>query len=163
MSHSRILMLVGDYVEDTKSWFPSRPCRSSDTPRRRLPEQKVRRVSCAPPSTTSRATRLQRERGHNFMSTHLRQVTPETYNALVRSWSRAPNIAPESARARNHPPLRRSPQADRCHLPTSAIAAAPAWLEGRPLQCIPRLARRAAAGGTYVDLPWTRPASTATW
>ncbi|HZE26829.1 MAG TPA: DJ-1/PfpI family protein [Terriglobales bacterium] len=157
MSHSRILMLVGDYVEDYEVMVPFQTLQvvghSVDAV---CPNKKSGEFVRTAIHDFEGDQTYSEKRGHNFMlNATFAEVTPETYNALVVPGGRAPEylrLNPRVLEIVRHFAEARKPIAAICH--AAQLLAAARVLEGRRCSCYPSLSPDvAAAGGTYVDLP----------
>ena len=140
----KILMLVGDYVEDYEVMVPFQALQMvGHTVHAVCPDKKAgEKVRTAIHDFEGDQTYSEKP-GHNFtLNATFADVRAEAYDALVIPGGRAPEYLRLNRRgARDRAPLRRSRQADRRHLPRRAAA-------GRR-----RRARRAEAVSAYPAVP----------
>jgi len=157
MSQSRILMLVGDYVEDYEVMVPFQALQVVEhTVDAVCPNKKAGEFVRTAIHDFEGDQTYSEKRGHNFMlNATFADLKPESYDALVIPGGRAPEYLRLNARvleivrhfAETHKPI-----AAICH--AAQLLAAARVLDGRRCSCYPAVSPDvAAAGGTYVDLP----------
>jgi protease I len=157
MPAKKILMLVGDYVEDYEVMVPFQALlmvghevhavcpgkRAGDTVRTAIHDFEGDQT-------------YSEKRGHNFaINASFDEVRPETYDALVIPGGRAPEylrLNPRVLEIVRHFASAAKPIAAICH--AAQLLAAAGVLEGKSCSCYPAVAPDVArAGGTFVDLP----------
>jgi len=157
MAQKRILMLVGDYVEDYEVMVPFQALQ--------MVGHMVHAVCPSKKAGESVRTAIHdfegdqtysEKRGHNFvLNATFSEVKPETYDALVLPGGRAPEylrLNPQVLEIVRHFAQARKPIAAICH--AAQLLATARVLEGRRCSCYPAVSPDiAAAGGTYVELP----------
>jgi protease I len=157
MPKSRILMLVGDYVEDYEVMVPFQALQvvghSVDAV---CPNKKSGEFVRTAIHDFEGDQTYSEKRGHNFMlNATFADVKPETYDALVIPGGRAPEylrLDPRVLDLVRHFANAHKPIAAICH--AAQLLAAAQVLNGRRCSCYPAVSPEVtAAGGTYVDLP----------
>lgn len=153
----RILMLVGDYVEDYEVMVPFQALqmvghavhaicpgkRSGDLVRTAIHDFEGDQT-------------YSEKRGHNFaLNATFDEVKAEAYDALVLPGGRAPEylrLNPKVLEMVQHFSRARKPIAAICH--AAQLLAAARVLDGRKCSCYPAVSPDVAtAGGHYVELP----------
>jgi len=157
MPAKRILMLVGDYVEDYEAMVPFQALQMAG--------HKVDAVCPGKKAGQTVRTAIHdfegdqtysEKRGHNFaLNATFDQVRPEDYDALVIPGGRAPEYLRLDANVLaivRHFAGAAKPIASICH--GAQLLAAAGVLTGRSVSAYPAVGPEVtAAGGTYVDLP----------
>jgi protease I len=157
MSQSRILMLVGDYVEDYEVMVPFQALQVVEhTVDAVCPNKKAGEFVRTAIHDFEGDQTYSEKRGHNFMlNATFADLKPESYDALVIPGGRAPEylrLNPRVLEIVRHFAETRKPIAAICH--AAQLLAAARVLDGRRCSCYPAVSPDvAAAGGTYVDLP----------
>jgi protease I len=159
MSKKKILMLVGDYVEDYEVMVPFQALL--------MVGHTVHAVCPGKKSGESVRTAIHdfegdqtysEKRGHNFsLNATFEGTRAEDYDALVIPGGRAPEYLRLNARVLDivrHFASAKKPIAAICH--GAQILAAAGVLEGRQCSCYPAVGPEVTrAGGTFVDLAMT--------
>jgi protease I len=159
MSKKKILMLVGDYVEDYEVMVPFQALS--------MVGHTVHAVCPGKKSGESVRTAIHdfegdqtysEKRGHNFsLNANFEGTKAEDYDALVIPGGRAPEYLRLNAGVLDivrHFAAARKPIAAICH--GAQILAAGGTLEGRQCSCYPAVGPEVTrAGGTFVDLAMT--------
>ena len=159
MSRKKILMLVGDYVEDYEVMVPFQALlmvghtvhavcpgkKSGDTVRTAIHDFEGDQT-------------YSEKRGHNFaLNATFETTRPEEYDALVIPGGRAPEYIRLNARVLEivrHFAATKKPIAAICH--GAQVLAAAGVLEGKRCSCYPAVSPDVTrAGGTFVDVPMT--------
>ncbi len=157
MPAKRILMLVGDYVEDYEVMVPFQALQMAG-----------HRVEVVCPGKKAGQTvrtaihdfegdqTYSEKRGHDFaLNATFEQVRPEDYDALVIPGGRAPEyirLDPKVLAIVRHFAATAKPIASICH--GAQLLAAAGVLAGRSVSAYPAVGPEVtAAGGKYVDLP----------
>ena len=157
MPAKRILMLVGDYVEDYEAMVPFQALQMAG--------HKVDAVCPGKKAGQTVRTAIHdfegdqtysEKRGHNFaLNATFDQVRPEDYDALVIPGGRAAEYLRLDANVLaivRHFAGAAKPIASICH--GAQLLAAAGVLTGRSVSAYPAVGPEVtAAGGTYVDLP----------
>jgi len=157
MRQKRILMLVGDYVEDYEAMVPFQALQ--------MVGHQVHAVCPGKRSGDVVRTAIHdfegdqtysEKRGHNFaLNADFDQAKPEAYDALVLPGGRAPEylrLNPRVLDMVRHFAQKQKPIAAICH--AAQMLAAAKVLEGRRCSCYPAVAPDvSAAGGIYVEVP----------
>jgi protease I len=157
MPQSRILMLVGDYVEDYEVMVPFQALQVVEhTVDAVCPNKKAGEFVRTAIHDFEGDQTYSEKRGHNFMlNATFADLKPESYDALVIPGGRAPEylrLNPRVLEIVRHFAETRKPIAAICH--AAQLLAAARVLDGRRCSCYPAVSPDvAAAGGTYVDLP----------
>ncbi len=157
MKPRRILMLVGDYVEDYEAMVPFQALQMlGHTVHAVCPGKKAGEVVRTAIHDFEGDQTYSEKRGHNFaLNARFSEVKPETYDALVVPGGRAPEYLRLNPRVldivRQFAEARR-PMAAICH--AAQLLAAARVLAGRRCSCYPAVSPDVtAAGGTYVEVP----------
>jgi protease I len=154
---SRILMLVGDYVEDYEVMVPFQALQAfGHTVDAVCPNKSAGEFVRTAIHDFEGDQTYSEKRGHNFMlNAAFAEVHPDSYDALVIPGGRAPEYLRLNARVLDIVRSfaeQRKPIAAICH--AAQILAAARVLQGRRCSCYPAISPDvSAAGGTYVDLP----------
>jgi protease I len=157
MAAKRILMLVGDFVEDYEVMVPFQALLMAG--------HKVEAVCPGKKAGQTVRTAIHdfegdqtysEKRGHNFaLNATFDQVKPEDYDALVIPGGRAPEYIRLNARVIEivqHFAAKAKPIASICH--GAQLLAAAGVLKGKSVSAYPAVGPEVRlAGGTYVDLP----------
>ncbi len=157
MAAKRILMLVGDYVEDYEVMVPFQALQMAG--------HKVDAVCPGKKAGQTVRTAIHdfegdqtysEKRGHNFaLNAAFDQLRVEDYDALVIPGGRAPEYIRLDAKVLaivRHFATAGKPIASICH--GAQLLAAAGMLAGRSVSAYPAVGPEVtAAGGTYVDLP----------
>lgn len=157
MAARRILLLVGDYVEDYEAMVPFQALAMAG--------HKVDSVCPGkPPGSTVRTAihdfegdqTYSEKRGHNFAVTaDFAEVRVEDYDALVIPGGRAPEylrLNPRVLEIVRQFAAAAKPIAAICH--GAQILAAAGVLKGRSASCYPAVSPEVTeCGGTYADIP----------
>ena len=157
MSAKRILMLVGDFVEDYEVMVPFQALQAvGHTEHAVCPDKQAgEQVRTAVHDFEGDQTYSEKP-GHNFtLNAGFDQVTAEDYDALVIPGGRAPEYIRLNSRVLEL--VRHFAQADKpiasiCH--GAQVLAAAGVLANRSCSCYPAVAPDVkGAGGEYVDIP----------
>ena len=153
----KILMLVGDFVEDYEAMVPYQMLLMvGHTVHAVCPGKKAgQRVKTAAHDFEGDQT-YSEKRGHNFtLNANFEEVHPESYDALVVPGGRAPEylrLNPRVLEIVRHFAEKNKPIAAICH--AAQLLAAAGVLKGRRCSCYPAVGPDVvAAGGTYADVP----------
>lgn len=157
MSEARILMLVGDYVEDYEVMVPFHTLQvlghkvDAVCPNKKAGEFVRTSIHDFEGDQT-----YSEKPGHNFtLNATFADIKPESYDALVIPGGRAPEYLRLDKRVLEivrHFSGEAKPIAAICHAAQVLVAAG--VLQGRRCSCYPAVSPDvAAAGGTYVELP----------
>jgi len=157
MSEARILMLVGDYVEDYEVMVPLQTLQvlghkvDAVCPNKKAGDFVRTSIHDFEGDQT-----YSEKPGHNFtLNATFADVKPESYDALIIPGGRAPEyvrLDKSVLEIVRHFSSARKPIAAICHAAQVLVAAG--VLEGRRCSCYPAVSPDvAAAGGTYVELP----------
>jgi protease I len=158
MAKKRILMLVGDYVEDYEVMVPFQMLvMVGHTVDAVCPNKRAGDVVRTAIHDFEGDQTYSEKRGHNFTVNAtfdgLREVE---YDALVIPGGRAPEylrLDPRVLEIVRHFSETGKPMAAVCH--AAQVLAAAGVLKGKTCNCYPAVAPEvAAAGGTYVELGW---------
>ncbi len=157
MSAKRILMLVGDFVEDYEVMVPFQALQAvGHTVHAVCPDKQAgEQIRTAVHDFEGDQTYSEKP-GHNFtLNAGFDQVTAEDYDALVIPGGRAPEYIRLNSRVLEL--VRHFAQADKpiasiCH--GAQVLAAAGVLANRSCSCYPAVAPDVkGAGGEYVDIP----------
>jgi len=157
MAQKRVLMLVGDYVEDYEVMVPFQALQMlGHTVHAACPGKKAGESVRTAIHDFEGDQTYSEKRGHNFvLNATFSEVKPEAYDALVIPGGRAPEylrLNPQVLEIVQHFAQAQRPIAAICH--AAQLLAAARVLEGRRCSCYPAVSPDvAAAGGTYVELP----------
>lgn len=152
----RILMLVGDYVEDYEAMVPFQALQVlGHTVHAVCPGKKSGDTVRTAIHDFEGDQTYSEKRGHNFaLNATFDEVRPESYDALVIPGGRAPEylrLNPKILEIVRHFSKARKPIAAICH--AAQLLAAARVLEGRRCSCYPAVAPDvSAAGGTYAEI-----------
>ena len=160
MAAKKILMLVGDYVEDYEVMVPFQALQ--------MVGHTVHAV--CPGKTSGQTVRTavhdfegdqtySEKRGHNFtLNASFAEVRPESYDALVLPGGRAPEylrLGEDVLRIVRHFAGAKKPMAAICH--AAQLLAAAGVLQGRSCSAYPAVGPEVkAAGGRWVDVGFDR-------
>ena len=157
MGAKKILMIVGDYVEDYEVMVPFQALQMlGHTVHAACPGKKAGESVRTAIHDFEGDQTYSEKRGHNFvLNATFSEVKPEAYDALVIPGGRAPEylrLNPQVLEIVQHFAQAQRPIAAICH--AAQLLAAARVLEGRRCSCYPAVSPDvAAAGGTYVELP----------
>ncbi len=157
MAQKRILMLVGDYVEDYEVMVPFQALQMvGHTVHAVCPGKKASEFVRTAIHDFEGDQTYSEKRGHNFvLNATFSDLKPEAYDALVIPGGRAPEylrLNPQVLEMVRHFAQARKPIAAICH--AAQVLAAARVLEGRRCSCYPAVSPDvSAAGGSYVELP----------
>ena len=157
MAQKKILMLVGDYVEDYEVMVPFQALLMvGHTVHAVCPNKKAGEVVRTAVHDFEGDQTYSEKRGHNFaLNAEFDAVAPSAYDALVIPGGRAPEYIRLNARVLEivrHFAAAGKPIAAICH--GAQLLAAAGVLEGRSCSCYPAVAPDVTrAGGKFVDLP----------
>jgi protease I len=145
MPQKKILILVGDYVEDYEVMVPFQAL-----------QMVGHQVEAVCPGKNEGDQTYSEKRGHNFtLNATFDEVHPESYDALVVPGGRAPEylrLNPRVLEIVRHFAEKNKPIAAICH--AAQLLAAAGVLKGRRCSCYPAVSPDVvAAGGTYADIP----------
>jgi protease I len=157
MASKRLLMLVGDYVEDYEVMVPFQALLMvGHTVHAVCPGKKGGDTVRTAIHDFEGDQTYSEKRGHNFaLNATFDEVRPETYDALVIPGGRAPEyirLNPRVLEIVRHFSSADKPIAAICH--GAQVLAAAGVVKGRTCSCYPAVAPDVTgAGGTYVDIP----------
>jgi protease I len=157
MAAKKILMLVGDYVEDYEVMVPFQALQmAGHTVHAVCPSKRAGEVVRTAIHDFEGDQTYSEKRGHNFaLNAAFDEVRVEQYDALVIPGGRAPEyirLNPRVIEVVRHFAGAGKPIAAICH--GAQVLAAAGVLQGRTCSCYPAVSPDVArAGGTYVDLP----------
>jgi protease I len=156
MAAKRILMLVGDYVEDYEVMVPFQALQMvGHTVHAVCPDKMAGQFVRTAIHDFEGDQTYSEKRGHNFtLNASFADVRPEDYDAMLIPGGRAPEylrLNPRVLELVRHFAQAKKPIAAICH--AAQVLAAAQVLEGRRCSCYPAIAPDvAAAGGTFVEL-----------
>jgi protease I len=156
MARKKILMLVGDYVEDYEVMVPFQALQMvGHTVHAVCPDKKVAATVRTAIHDFEGDQTYSEKRGHNFaLNASFDEVKPEDYDALVIPGGRAPEylrLNEKVIEIVRHFSDAGKPIAAICH--GAQILAAAGILKGRTCSCYPAVSPEVmTAGGAYVDL-----------
>jgi protease I len=157
MAAKKLLMLVGDYVEDYEVMVPFQALlavgHSVDAV---CPNKKAGEFVRTAIHDFEGDQTYSEKRGHNFvLNATFDDVKPESYDALVIPGGRAPEyirLNPRVLEIVRHFAHQDKPIAAICH--AAQVLAAAGVLKGKQCSCYPAVAPDVTgAGGEYVDIP----------
>ena len=157
MAKKRILMLVGDYVEDYEVMVPFQALLMvGHTVHAVCPGKKSGEPVRTAIHDFEGAQTYSEKRGHNFtVNASFADVQAENYDALVIPGGRAPEylrLNPKIIEIVRHFSLANKPIAALCH--GAQILAAANVLGGKSCSCYPAVSPDVGtAGGKYVEIP----------
>jgi len=157
MAAKRILMLVGDYVEDYEVMVPFQALLTvGHTVHAVCPGKKAGETVRTAIHDFEGDQTYSEKRGHNFaLNASFADVQPESYDALVIPGGRAPEylrLNPQMIEIVRHFSQADKPIAAICH--GAQILAAANVLAGKSCSCYPAVSPDVgAAGGQYVEIP----------
>jgi protease I len=157
MPQKRILMLVGDYVEDYEVMVPFQALQMvGHTVHAICPGKKAGEFVRTAIHDFEGDQTYSEKRGHNFVvNATFDEIKAESYDALVVPGGRAPEylrLNPRVLEIVRHFSDKRKPIAAICH--AAQLLAAAKVLAGRRCSCYPAVSPDVtAAGGTFVDVP----------
>lgn len=156
MAAKKLLMLVGDYVEDYEVMVPFQALLMvGHTVHAVCPKKRAGDVVRTAIHDFEGDQTYSEKRGHNFaLNATFDEVQPEAYDALVIPGGRAPEYLRLDARVLEivqHFANANKPIAAICH--GAQILAAAGVLKGKTCSCYPAVSPEVtAAGGTYPDI-----------
>jgi len=157
MAQKRILMVVGDFVEDYEVMVPFQALQMvGHTVDAVCPGKKAGEFVRTAIHDFEGDQTYSEKRGHNFaLNATFDEIRAENYDALVLPGGRAPEYLRLNAKVREivkHFADKRRPIAAICH--AAQLLAASGVLAGRRCSCYPAVGPDVtAAGGTYVEVP----------
>jgi protease I len=157
MPAKRILMLVGDYVEDYEVMVPFQALQMAGHKVEAVcPEKKAGQAVRTAIHDFEGDQTYSEKRGHNFtLNASFDQVKPEEYDALVIPGGRAPEyirLNPAVLEMVRHFARSNKPIASICH--GAQLLAAAGVLAGKCVSAYPAVGPEVnAAGGKYVEVP----------
>jgi len=157
MAAKRILMLVGDYVEDYEVMVPFQALLMvGHTVHAVCPGKKAGETVRAAIHDFEGDQTYSEKRGHNFaLNASFADVQPESYDALVIPGGRAPEylrLNSQVIEIVRHFSQANKPIAAICH--GAQVLAAANVLSGRSCSCYPAVSPDiGTAGGQYVEIP----------
>ena len=157
MAAKRILMLVGDYVEDYEVMVPFQALLTvGHTVHAVCPGKKAGETVRTAIHDFEGDQTYSEKRGHNFaLNASFADVQPESYDALVIPGGRAPEylrLNPQMIEIVRHFSQADKPIAAICH--GAQVLAAANVLAGKSCSCYPAVSPDVgAAGGQYVEIP----------
>jgi protease I len=159
MSRKKILMLVGDYVEDYEAMVPFQALLMvGHTVDAVCPGKKAGDAVRTAIHDFEGDQTYSEKRGHNFsLNATFESARPEDYDALVIPGGRAPEyirLNPRVLEIVRHFAGAKKPIAAICH--GAQVLAAAGVLEGKRCSCYPAVSPDVTrAGGTYVEIAMT--------
>ena len=157
MAKKKILMLVGDFVEDYEVMVPFQALQMvGHTVHAVCPGKKAGESVRTAIHDFEGDQTYSEKRGHNFtLNADFASVKPEDYDALVIPGGRAPEylrLNPRLLEIVRHFDVAVKPIAAICH--GAQILSAAGVVKGRKCSCYPAVGpEMAEAGGKYVDIP----------
>ena len=158
MSRKKILILVGDYVEDYEAMVPFQALQMvGHTVHAVCPGKKAGDTVRTAIHDFDGAQTYSEKPGHNFaVNASFDEVRGEDYDGLVIPGGRAPEYLRLDGRVLEivrHFAAAGKPIASVCH--GAQILAAAGVIQGRRVNCYPAVSPEVTrAGGEYVELPW---------
>ncbi|MGH9405930.1 MAG: DJ-1/PfpI family protein [Terriglobia bacterium] len=155
----KLLMLVGDYVEDYEAMVPFQALQMvGHTVHAVCPGKKGGDTVRTAIHDFEGDQTYSEKRGHNFaLNANFDEVKPESYDALVIPGGRAPEYLRMNQRVLEivrHFFAAEKPVASLCH--GAQLLAAARVVKGRSISAYPAVGPEVeAAGGTYVSIPMT--------
>ena len=159
MASKKLLMLVGDYVEDYEVMVPFQALQMvGHTVHAVCPAKKTGESVRTAVHDFEGDQTYSEKRGHNFaVNATFDEVKPEAYDALVLPGGRAPEYLRLNARVLDlvrHFSNAKKPIAAICH--GAQILATAGVLQGKRCSCYPAVGPEVAqSGGTFVEVPMT--------
>jgi protease I len=160
MATKKILMLVGDYVEDYEVMVPFQALLMvGHTVHAVCPDKKAGQTVRTAIHDFEGDQTYSEKRGHNFtLNATFAEVRPETYDALVIPGGRAPEylrLNEEVLRVVRHFAESKKPIAAICH--GAQLLAAAGVIQGRSCSAYPAVGPEVkSAGGRWVDVGFDR-------
>jgi protease I len=157
MARKKILVLVGDYVEDYEVMVPFQALQMvGHTVHAVCPDKKAGATVRTAIHDFEGDQTYSEKRGHNFaLNASLNEVRPEDYDALLIPGGRAPEYLRLNQKVIDivrHFSDAGKPIAAICH--GAQVLAAAGVLKGRTCSCYPAVSPDVrTAGGIYADLP----------
>lgn len=158
MSSKKILMLVGDYVEDYEVMVPFQALQMvGHTVHAVCPDKRAGETVRTAVHDFDGAQTYSEKPGHNFaLNAPFDEIRPEDYDALVIPGGRAPEYLRLNQRVLEivrHFAEAKKPIAAICH--GAQILTAAGVVAGCRVNCYPAVSPEVTrAGGEYVELPW---------
>jgi len=159
MARKKILMLVGDYVEDYEVMVPFQALlMTGHTVHAACPGKKSGESVRTAIHDFEGDQTYSEKRGHNFsLNVTFDTTKPEEYDALVIPGGRAPEyirLNPRVLEIVRHFAAEKKPIAAICH--GAQVLAAAGVLEGKKCSCYPAVSLDVTrAGGTFADIAMT--------
>lgn len=160
MAAKKLLMLVGDYVEDYEVMVPFQALLMvGHTVDAACPHKRAGDAVRTAIHDFEGDQTYSEKRGHNFtLNATFDEIRPEDYDALVLPGGRAPEYLRLNARVLEivrHFATADKPIAAICH--AAQLLAAAGALDGKSCSCYPAVAPEVSrAGGTYMEIPMDR-------
>ncbi len=157
MGAKKILMIVGDYVEDYEAMVPFQMLlMAGHTVHAICPGKNAGEFVRTAVHDFEGDQTYSEKRGHNFvLNAAFDEVRPQDYDALVIPGGRAPEylrLNAEVLKAVRHFAEKKKPIASICH--GAQILAAAGVVEGRSCSAYPAVGPEVArAGGKYMEIP----------
>jgi protease I len=158
MSSKKILMLVGDYVEDYEAMVPFQALQMvGHTVHAACPDKKAGDTVRTAIHDFDGAQTYSEKPGHNFaLNASFAEIRAEDYDGLVIPGGRAPEYLRLNGRVLDmvrHFAEAGKPIASVCH--GAQILTAAGVVQNRRVNCYPAVGPEVArAGAEYVELPW---------
>jgi len=162
MSQKKILMLIGDYVEDYEVMVPFQTLvLIGHTVHAVCPDKKSGEIVRTAIHDFEGDQTYSEKRGHNFvLNATFEGTRAEDYDALVIPGGRAPEyirLNPRILEIVRHFAAAKKPIAAICH--GAQVLAAAGVLEGKKCSCYPAVSPEVTcAGGTFADVAMTEAA-----
>lgn len=157
MASKKLLMLVGDYVEDYEVMVPFQALQMvGHTVHAVCPDKKAGDTVRTAIHDFEGDQTYSEKRGHNFaLNAAFADIKPEEYDGLVIPGGRAPEyirLNPRVLEIVRHFASADKPIAAICH--AAQVLAAAGVLSGKSCSCYPAVSPDVtSAGGTYVNVP----------
>lgn len=158
MSAKKVLMLVGDYVEDYEAMVPFQALQMvGHLVHAVCPDKKSGESVHTAVHDFEGAQTYSEKPGHNFeLNASFDEIDPMEYDALVVPGGRSPEylrLNPRVIQIVHHFAADGKPIAAICH--GIQLLAAARVIEGKTCSCYPACGPEVeAAGGRYVEMPW---------
>src|SRR5579863_9818283 len=159
MPHAKLLMIVGDYVEDYEAMVPFQALQVvGHTVHAVCPGKKAGEAVRTAIHDFEGDQTYSEKRGHNFtLNAAFDEAMPESYDALVLPGGRAPEylrLNPQVLEAVRHFAREKKPIAAICH--AAQLLTAAGVVEGRRVSAYPACSPDIEiAGGTYASIGMT--------
>jgi deglycase len=158
MQKKKLLMIVGDYVEDYEAMVPFQALQVvGHTVHAVCPDKKAGETVRTAIHDFEGDQTYSEKRGHNFaLNATFQEVNPELYDALVIPGGRAPEYLRQNQKVLDivrHFFGANKPVASLCH--GAQILTAAGVVKGRSMSAYPAVGPEVTiAGGSYVDVGW---------